>query len=55
MYSKYGEGLFDQQLFGYGLRNVHERIQLKVGYQYGIRLFSDSAGTHTVVTLPFLE
>ncbi|MEK3737909.1 MULTISPECIES: sensor histidine kinase [Paenibacillus] len=55
MYNKYGEGLFDQQLYGYGLRNVHERIQLKAGYQYGIRLFSNSAGTHTVVTLPLLE
>lgn len=52
LYKKYGESLFDERLYGYGLRNVNERIQLKTSPEHGVQIYIDSQGTHTIVTLP---
>jgi two-component system, sensor histidine kinase YesM len=52
LYDQYGRVEFDERLFGYGLRNVHERIQLKSNANFGVRLYADAQGTHAVIRLP---
>jgi two-component system sensor histidine kinase YesM len=38
---------------GYGIRNVHERIQLAYGSNYGVTIYSRlGIGTQVVITLP---
>ncbi|GBG05811.1 putative two-component sensor histidine kinase, partial [Paenibacillus agaridevorans] len=38
---------------GYGIGNVHERIQLAYGPEYGVTLFSrPGIGTQVVITCP---
>ncbi|KOY12616.1 sensor histidine kinase [Paenibacillus xylanivorans] len=52
LYEKYGGSEFAKSMYGYGLRNVNERIRLKTNFNYGIRLYSSSDGTKAVLTLP---
>lgn len=41
---------------GYGIRNVHEKIQLQYGYEYGVRIFSKlGIGTQVLIYLPIIE
>jgi two-component system sensor histidine kinase YesM len=43
-----------QHSVGYGLRNVHDRIQLYFGEEYGIRIKSElGRGTEVSLWLPF--
>lgn len=43
----------DKQVFGIGLRNVHQRIRLYYGKQYGLHVFSSEGQfTEVVITLP---
>ncbi len=43
----------DDDLHGFGIRNVHERIRLSFGDPYGLRLHSEPGkGTQAVVTIP---
>ncbi len=46
-----------RQLFsGIGVRNVHERIQLLYGKNYGVNITSElNKGTKVVITLPIIE
>ncbi|OXS53726.1 hypothetical protein B1A99_29175 [Cohnella sp. CIP 111063] len=38
---------------GYGIHNVHEKIQLQYGHRYGVRLFSEPGeGTRVVIQIP---
>jgi Predicted signal transduction protein with a C-terminal ATPase domain len=40
---------------GYGIRNVHEKIQLQFGCSYGVRIFSGvGLGTKVSVTIPLI-
>lgn len=41
---------------GYGIRNVHEKIQLQYGHRYGVKLFSaPGAGTTVQIRVPIVE
>lgn len=41
---------------GYGIHNVHEKIQLQYGHRYGVKLFSEpGVGTTVVIRIPVVE
>lgn len=46
--------LFVKENKGYGIRNVHERIILRYGNQYGISLKSDKNGTKVVLKIKII-
>lgn len=51
-----GEQPEDQAKHGYGLRNVHERIVLAFGQEYGLWLTSTlDQGTRVVLRLPMIK
>ncbi|NLM38094.1 MAG: sensor histidine kinase [Firmicutes bacterium] len=51
-----GEGPEDQEKHGFGLRNVHERIVLAFGQEYGLWLTSTlGQGTKVVLRLPLIK
>jgi two-component system sensor histidine kinase YesM len=39
----------------FALRNIHERIQLECGQEYGLRFFSSKEGTTVVLLLPVIK
>ncbi|WP_027629009.1 sensor histidine kinase [Ruminiclostridium cellobioparum] len=44
---------FESDQKGYGVRNVHKRIKLYFGQDYGVEIFSKTAsGTKVVITIP---
>lgn len=51
-----GECAEEQERYGFGLRNVHERIVLAFGQEYGLWLTSTlNQGTKAVLRLPLIE
>ncbi|HHT48749.1 MAG TPA: sensor histidine kinase [Firmicutes bacterium] len=51
-----GERLEEQEKYGFGLRNVHERIVLAFGQEYGLWLTSTlDQGTKVVLRLPLIK
>ena len=45
------EELYTLPTKGYGIKNVHQRIALKYGNQYGVSLKSNEDGTKVVIHL----
>lgn len=51
LYKKIGEGMMNTESYGYGTQNVHKRIQLLYGTQYGLMIKADSSGTTSIIHL----
>lgn len=45
LYKEMGEGIFDSEKYGYGTGNVHRRIQLMMGEEYGLTIYTSKKGT----------
>lgn len=49
LYEKLGESVLPEEEYGYGTSNVHRRIQLLYGTQYGLIIRADESGTTSIL------
>lgn len=51
LYSHIGEAVFPVESYGYGVSNVHKRVQLLCGEKYGVKIYADKNGTTAQICL----
>ena len=51
LYEKIGSAALEESQFGYGLTNVHKRVQLLCGSAYGVRITAGEYGTRAEIRL----
>lgn len=45
LYNRIGENILPEADYGYGVSNVHRRVQLLCGESYGVQIYADQSGT----------
>lgn len=51
LYEKIGNGKMSESMYGYGVSNVHKRIQLLCGEAYGVTIVACETGTTSVIKI----
>ena len=46
-----GMAILPEEKYGYGVSNVHKRIQLLFGKDYGVKIYVDETGTTSEIRL----
>lgn len=51
LYTRMGTAILPEEKYGYGVSNVHKRIQLLFGKGYGVKIYVDETGTTSEIRL----
>lgn len=55
LFDKIGEAVLSTSQYGYGTSNVHKRIQLIFGDDYGLQILATKNGTISVITIKYID